>query len=237
MKSNQSLVPHNIEELYELLQSENVLKKSEWTPTAKLNSNVIKVVWSDKTNCYVNMCSSGPNYIKFMDKYMQSKIGTEYQHICMYYDEIIHVPENLKDKMYKVKMFTDNFIKFKFPEYQMMFVPYNKGVMLLSIIVNEEHRGKGIATDAINELYDLSEELDIPLYLQPYPDEYGMDVDKIWPEINKLRNWYEKIGFGPAYKNYQWIWYNFTEDALEKMYIEDYVEKAKRAKKINKNRS
>jgi GNAT superfamily N-acetyltransferase len=234
MKSNESLIPHNIEELYELLRSENVAKKSDWAPTARLNSNVIKSVWSDKTNCYVNMVASGPNYIKFMDRYMQTKIGLEYQHICMYYDEIIHVPENLKDKMYKTKMFTDNFIKFKFPEYEMMFVPYNKGVMLLSIIVDEQHRGKGIATDAINELYDLSEELNIPLYLQPYPDEYGMDTDKIWPKIHTLRKWYDSLGFGPAYKNYQWIWSNFTEEALEEMFVEDYVEKAKRAKKINK---
>jgi len=234
MKENNVLIPANMDEMKILLQGERNDNKKEWPAEARLNLNVKRVVWSEKEGCYVHLCFTDSNYIKFMDEYMKSKVGNEYLHACMYYDEIIHVPENLKDKMYKIKMFTDNLIKFKFDDCELMFVPYNKGVMLLSIKVNEDSRGKGIGTNVIDELYELSDKLNIPLYLQPYPDEYGMQTDKIWPEIHRLRKWYDRLGFGPVLEEGSWVWSNFTDECIKELFVEDYIEKSKRAYKISK---
>ena len=232
MKQTEYLIPHNIEELNRLLSYPQMNNKSEWPPQAKLNCNIKKVVWSEDKGCYVHLCFTDSNYIKFMDTYLKTKVGIQMQHICMYYDEIIHIPTDVKnEKLLKIKLFTDNLLRLITDDYELMFVPYNKGVMLNSIIVNENKRGKGLATELVNELYDLSEELNIPLYLQPYPDGDSIEINTIWPKINQLRNWYDKLGFGPIYEG-SLVWSNFTEEAIEEIFLEDYIEKKKRAERL-----
>ena len=65
----------------------------------------------------------------------------------------------------------------------------------------------------MNTLYDISEELDIPLFLTPYPDE-NCDKAEIWDRIYRLRDWYTKLGFG-AWHKMEWLWTNYEDDMIK----------------------
>lgn len=110
-------------------------------------------------------------------------------------------------------MWSDNICNIKTKDFELTLNPYNGGVMIQGLIVNQNKRGKGIGTMVINKLYELSEKLDTPLYLTPYPDELCTDRDLLWVKINQLRNWYESLGFGPVFNN-DWIWSNYYESDI-----------------------
>ena len=79
--------------------------------------------------------------------------------------------------------------------------------MLVDITVNKSERNKGLGTEVINKIYDISEDSNIPIYLIPYPaEEFKSEKE---PElIKRLKNWYEEIGFGPVSDGSK-IWCNF----------------------------
>lgn len=88
---------------------------------------------------------------------------------------------------------------------QITLVPYYDGVKIASIVVNENERGNGKGTEVMNLLYDISEELEIPLYVNPYPaSDYEPSKEK--EVVTKLINWYEDLGFGNVWDK---IWCNF----------------------------
>ena len=76
--------------------------------------------------------------------------------------------------------------------------PYRDGVMIHSIMVDEDKRGNGIGTEILNKLYDCSEEMGIPLYLIPIAPNTDNQ--------SRLESWYESQGFGEVKYN---IWSNY----------------------------
>ena len=88
-----------------------------------------------------------------------------------------------------------------------MLVPYADGVMLYGININPELRGKGIGTNIMNKLYDISEQMNIPIYLIPYPDDNFPTKDEK-QLVDRLKTYYERLGFGPV-KEDSLVWCNF----------------------------
>lgn len=85
---------------------------------------------------------------------------------------------------------------------------FDDGIMINSIVVNENMRGKGLGTKVINKLYDISERMEIPLYLIPFPAVDTFDQSKIYDIINPLKDFYTKLGFGLV-GNRGLIWSNY----------------------------
>ena len=102
---------------------------------------------------------------------------------------------------------TEQLIDCNFGDYELAFVPYNDGVMLIHIDVDKSERNKGTGTFVMNRLYDISEELNIPIYLTPYPSEQ-FTPEREKDLVNRLENWYDKLGFGPVSEGSK-IWSNF----------------------------
>lgn len=102
---------------------------------------------------------------------------------------------------------TEAMLDCDFGDYQLALAPYNDGVMLVSLTIDESERGKGTGTFVMNRLYDISEELNIPIYLTPYPAEQ-FKSEKEQELVERLQKWYDNIGFGPVSTNSN-IWSNF----------------------------
>ena len=63
--------------------------------------------------------------------------------------------------------------------------------------------------EVLNKLYDLSENLSIPLYLIPYPDYEFLDkVHKEKELVDRLKNYYSRLEFGPVSEG-SLVWSNF----------------------------
>lgn len=103
---------------------------------------------------------------------------------------------------------SDNLLQFKNDKFQLQVFPYHDGLMVHSLIVNENERNNGIGTNVMNTLYDISEEMEIPLYLIPFPADKKFDQDKIFQIIEPLHKWYDGLGFGPV-DNHPTLWSNY----------------------------
>ena len=96
-------------------------------------------------------------------------------------------------------------LKIEIDGVELCLVPYHNGVKIALIKVKEEEKGMGKGTKVMNILYDISEELQIPLYLNPYPaDEYEPSKER--EMVERLIKWYEGLGFGNVWKK---IWCNY----------------------------
>jgi len=102
---------------------------------------------------------------------------------------------------------TEQLVDCNFGDYELAFVPYNDGVMLVHIDVEESERNKGTGTFVMNRLYDISEDINVPIYLIPYPaGHFNSKTEK--DVVTILKNWYEKLGFGPVSEGSK-VWCNF----------------------------
>ena len=111
-----------------------------------------------------------------------------------------------KDTM-SVYYLPQDYVLVKGDGYELNLFPYHDGIMVQAIVVNEDKRGSGIGTMVMNKLYDLSEEMEIPLYLVPFPAGQN-DASKIYQTVERLEKWYDGIGFGPA-DGHPTVWTNF----------------------------
>ena len=112
------------------------------------------------------------------------------------FDEMIEYGYESKDgKVLRIKHETNNLHVFIYNEYQIALVPWNDGIMLIDIKVKDKN--KGIGTRVMNELYDISELLNTPIYLIPYPSE-NFDANKEKEVISRVENWYKRLGFDIA---------------------------------------
>ena len=122
---------------------------------------------------------------------------------------IQYAHQNSQYKTYKICNEVAEFHIIQSNDWHLYLHPYHDGVMIYSINVNEDKRGNGIGTEVLNKLYDLSENLSIPLYLIPYPDYEFLDkFDKEKELVDRLKNYYTRVGFGPVSKN-SLVWNNF----------------------------
>lgn len=200
-----------IEKKYKLGGGTN--KREQWPIEAQRNKNIIAGFDSEIYNCVMFLNPANDNYNTFITTLDLGK--TKNVDVDEFtYNEIISVPENPYDKQFNIKIWTDLAVKVYHKDYELILVPYNNGVMIHSIKVNPNKRGKRIGTKLMNKLYDCSEKLDIPLFLTPYPDEI-IEKDTLWDRIHKLRNWYSTIGFGGIFGS-DWIWSNYYENDLIK---------------------
>jgi GNAT superfamily N-acetyltransferase len=125
------------------------------------------------------------------------------------FEEIVKCSfESNDNKVYRKFYLTDDIRKYTFQNCEIAIAPYYDGITLSSIIVNDDYRNKGIGTDVMNKLYDISEELSIPIYLNPFPAGTKYEPTEEKSLVNKLREWYSKIGFAPIKENH-YLWNNF----------------------------
>ena len=198
MKESINVELQNQTKLFELFKVKDTLPKKEWPPEALLNSAISKCVFDKDKGHYVYLTLSEEKYAKaithFINKLQDNNIEAGSAYVAVNYDQIIYVPENTKsDMMGKLPLFGD-IIQIKNDDFQLFLLPYAKGIMIHGINVNKKLRNKGLGSKLLNLLYDTSEELDIPLFLTPYPDDDNVPKNKIWDVINRLRNYYERLG-------------------------------------------
>jgi GNAT superfamily N-acetyltransferase len=214
MKETMTMELQNQTKLFELYKVKNTLPKKEWPPEALLNSAISKCVWDDNKGHYVYLALTDEKYAKamthFLSKLQDINLAFGIANVAISYEQIIYVPENTKsDQMLKLPLFGD-IVQIKNDDFRLLLVPYAKGIMIHGINVNKKLRNKGLGSKIINLLYDVSEELDIPLFLTPYPDDDDVPKKQIWNVINRLRNYYERLGFGPL-KKMPLLWSNYED--------------------------
>lgn len=213
MKENINIELQNQTKLFELFKVKNTLPKDKWEPEALLNSAIQKCVWDKDKGHYVYLTLSDEKYSKsmthFINKLQENDIEAGVANVAISYEQIIYVPTDTNDNMIKLALFGD-IVQIKNNDFQLLLVPYGKGIMVYGINVNKKLRNKGLGSKLLNLLYDVSEELDIPLFLTPYPDDNDVPKNKIWDVINRLRNYYERLGFGPLVKM-PLLWSNYED--------------------------
>ena len=189
--------------------------KENWIEEYKCNSAITKVVWKNRftsqSDGWVGISKTTNNFTKFI-KEVKGKIPyTQSKKIKNWLvDELIqYAHQNSQYKTYKICNEVAEFHIIESNDWHLYLYPYHDGVMIYSINVNEDKRGNGIGTEVLNKLYDLSENLSIPLYLIPYPDYMFLDkFDKEKELVDRLKNYYTRIGFGPVSED-SLVWNNF----------------------------
>ena len=189
--------------------------KEDWIEECKCNSAITKVVWKNKfanqPDGWVAISKTTNNFTKFI-KEVKGKIPyTQSKKINNWLvDELIqYAHQNDEYKTYKICNEVAEFHIIESNDWHLYLHPYHDGVMIYTINVNENKRGNGIGTELLNKLYDLSEELSIPLYLIPYPDYEFLDkVDEEKELVDRLKNYYTRLEFGPVSED-SLVWSNF----------------------------
>jgi GNAT superfamily N-acetyltransferase len=208
---------HNIQAFKEKLNIKEVLPKKEYPIEAKMNQNIYKTVWDDNTNTWCFLTISNEKYAKFVSKFVDDSIDEKIQvaYACLPYEQIVYIPEDtVNNDLLKMNFFGD-VLSIKSDKFSIILNPFMNGVMIYGLNVNEKYRNTGIGTKIINQLYDLSEELDVALYLTPYPDD-NSEKSEIWNKVNRLRNWYKSLGFGPIFNN-ELVYSNYEDDCVLKL--------------------
>jgi len=102
----------------------------------------------------------------------------------------IHTTDSIVETSF---LFHDNVSKnnlYQSSKVDVALAPFDDGVLLLDI--NVQNKGVGIGHDIIDELISISEDLDIPLYLIPYPSENYKPTDEK-KLVKKLESFYSKF--------------------------------------------
>lgn len=188
--------------------------KKDWIKEFKDNSAISDVQWGigkiegKEIKTWVALTPTTKPFANFINE-IQNKIFTNGVRTANYfhYDQIVqYAHQNKEYKVKKVCLYASDFIVVDEYYGRIMFAPYADGIMLYGINIKKELRGKGIGTDIMNKLYDVSDELSIPIYLIPYPDDNfkSKDEKKL---IDRLKNYYSKLDFGPVSEN-SLVWSN-----------------------------
>lgn len=214
MRETMTMELQNENKLIQLLKVKDTLSKKKWPPEALLNSAIPKCVFDKDKGHYVFLTLSDEKYCAamtdFLNKLQDNDIQFGIVNAAVDYTQIIYVPEDTKTGMMgKLPLFGD-VVQIKNDDFSLILVPYAKGIMIHGINVNPKLRNKGLGSKILNLLYDTSEELDIPLFLTPYPDDDNVPKNQIWNVINRLRNYYERLGFGPLVKM-PLLWSNYED--------------------------
>jgi GNAT superfamily N-acetyltransferase len=79
----------------------------------------------------------------------------------------------------------------KYPEIdrvELYFDDTNNSIFLSDMYIRAEYRGKGVGTKIMNDIINLSDEMNLPVVLIPEPEENSMTQ-------KQLINFYKKFGF------------------------------------------
>ena len=124
-------------------------------------------------------------------------------------DNPIKIPIQItSDLNYHIMYSCTHTYEYEDNDIKLQLFPFDDGIMIHSLIVKEDKRGNGIGTKVMNKLYDISEAMEIPLYLIPFPAEDNFDQSKIYDIIAPLKKWYSEIGFGKLDKR-GLLWCNY----------------------------
>jgi hypothetical protein len=160
------------------------------------NDNPTQLAVHKKTN----------EFIKFTNKCYDLLDTKDFSMKFGDFEEIVlsgHQSDN--GMVYKQIHFSEGVFEFIYKGVEVCLVPWNDGVMLQSIIVPNELRGSGLATSIMEDLDNISCELEIPIYLIPYPAENYNPNDELELE-SKLQNWYGGLDYGKANESTYRIW-------------------------------
>ena len=210
IKVNDMIELHNVKEFQRKLAIKQVSPKKDWPMEAKMNNNIYRVVFNEDKQVWEHLTIGNQKYADFLSKVVNSFDDIEIAYAALPYEQIVHIPEDtVNDQLLKMQFFGD-VLSIKSEKFSLILHPFMNGAMIYGINVMPEFRNKGIGTDIINKLYDISEDNDFPLYLTPYPDDES-NTSQVWEKVNRLRNWYNKLGFGPIFGN-ELIYSNFEDD-------------------------
>jgi hypothetical protein len=190
-----------------------IAPKQNWISEYKDNSAINQVIWksSHLGEGWVAVSKTTQNFKKFK-KCVESSINHKSIQIHKNFttDQLIeYAHQNKEYRTYKIRNQVEDFVVITSDDWHIHLYPYNDGVMLYTINVNEDKRGNGIGTVLLNKLYDISEDLTIPIYLIPYPDYLFLDkIDKEKELVDRLKNYYTRNGFGPV-SDGSLVWCNF----------------------------
>lgn len=177
----------------------NAIKKVYGVTSIGGNGSGSQLAHIDTTKAFQKFCSE---IVSKMKPISNSKHKSDFEEIlqCGF--------ENEENKVYRRFYLCDDVRQYTFNNCKIIVTPYLDGLCLSSIIVDEYMKGNGIGTDIMNKLYDISEELSIPIYLNPYPAGERYEPIREKELVMKLRDWYSKIGFAPINEGSH-IWNNF----------------------------
>lgn len=188
--------------------------KKDWIKEFKDNTAISDVIWGvqdidgKKSIGWVGLTPSTKPFSDFMNEAQKEVFINDIMLVQnFHYDEIVqYAHQNTEYKVKKVSLYASDFIA-AYEEYgKLLFAPYADGVMLYGINIKPELRGKGIGTNIINKLYDISEQMNIPIYLIPYPDD-NFPTKNEKKLIDRLKNYYSRLEFGPVSEN-SLVWSN-----------------------------
>tara|TARA_R110000803_G_C11830033_1_gene303156 strand:+ start:107 stop:679 length:573 start_codon:yes stop_codon:yes gene_type:complete len=112
-------------------------------------------------------------------------------------DNPIKIPIQITSELnYHIGYFSTHTYEYEDNDIKLQLFPFDDGIMVHSLIVKKDKRGNGIGTEVMNKLYDISEAMEIPLYIIPFPAEDNFEQSKIYDVIAPLEKWYDSIGFG-----------------------------------------
>jgi GNAT superfamily N-acetyltransferase len=189
--------------------------KKDWIQQFKDNTAISDVIWGvqdidgKKSIGWVGLTPSTKPFSDFINE-AQKEVFTNGIMVVpnWHYDEIVqYAHQNSEYKVKKISLYASDFIAIEEEYGKLLFAPYADGVMLYGINVKPELRGKGIGTNILNKLYDISEQMNIPIYLIPYPDDNFPTKDEK-QLVDRLKNYYTRIGFGPVSED-SLVWCNF----------------------------
>ena len=186
-----------------------VLERHKFPKEIKFDSSAMYGIWHKKVDGWVFTNYTTPNAEKFIRK-LSSVLDANFL--------LIH-PADADFQTYTIPLSWDvdktmsnhyipaDYITATGDGFDLHLFPYHDGIMVQAIIIDEDKRGQGIGTDVMNKLYDLSEELEVPLYLVPYPAE-RFNPSEVFQRVERLQKWYSSLHFGPVV-GHPTIWSNY----------------------------
>jgi GNAT superfamily N-acetyltransferase len=187
------------------------LAKSNWPAELKFDTSIYDVIPNSFTNKAI--CISTIPYktrkmlLRILDTFTDGEWITP-EPLEMMQDPIRVVINITLETNDYLQYASDNFVEFNNDDFKLQLFAYHDGLMVHSLIVNKNKRGSGIGTEVMNKLYDISEDMDIPLYLIPFPAIDKFEQSKIFDIIKPLHKWYDALGFGPV-DNHPTAWSNY----------------------------
>jgi GNAT superfamily N-acetyltransferase len=179
------------------------MPKSKWPKEAITNKSLYDCRWCPQRECFIFLSHNHPQLNQFVNKFTEQNYVIKAEIDTISYKEIVVYAYENKEGFGTSRFNIDTpACIIECDKAKVMLIPYNDGIELLQINVNPEHRNQGLGTKIINDLYDISEQMNIELYLHPYPDDNfkGGPKEEI-KRINRLRKYYERLGFGPTKHN------------------------------------
>jgi len=168
--------------------------------------NDIKKKLGDYSKVGINPITNRPMVFKSTTKKVQKMLESikkeltgdwykERMEYLLYRPIKVHVGYNTETNFW-IDYLSDNLLELRTEDYQLQIFPFDDGLMVHSLIVNDDKRKHGIGSKIMNKLYDISEEMGIPLYIIPFPAIDSYDQSKIFELVDPLHKWYEQLGFG-----------------------------------------